>query len=519
MDQSEHDTDKDARAPKSNPDVEYQRVLGKVTLRLVGKLDIQPGPLMAVMQASPDDPERVANALQQSSPLSARVLSVTNSAAIGVVGEISDIRRAVLHMGAARSRLIAMAFGIHMLTQETGLDPEIAHRMWVNSLEKACLAKHVAEATNSDHADHAYTLGLIQDIGLSALRAINPAFYQQVDAKRNGGEPLHILEQQHFGIDHAQAGNHLLQQWDASPLLCEEILNHHQPVLIRNDTSPANLGNLIAGMLPHDCESMTPDRMEWLIAVHGQFLSEAYNSPEALIKTATRSAQKIHSSATSVRIDAAARLRMLNEIEADTADMVRQLCVMETQLTHQHQQVSTLQFEAMTDPLTQVLNRRGFNRLAERRMQTAVERDLPICAMVLDLDGFKQINDTHGHEAGDRMLIELAQQVRKNIDSSDLFGRLGGDEFAILQINVDHKIARRIAHRVVETCMGHMVDLGDGKQAPLRFSVGAATCNRPNRDISIADLISTADEAMYVNKRSGSGGVTFVDFPARQQAS
>lgn len=519
MDQPEHKAIHGPGEVMSNPSAVDPGVLRKATLQKLGKLDIQSVPLMAVLEAPADDPEQVTKALCQSAALSARVLSVTNSAAIGVVGEISDIRRAVLHMGAARARLIAMAFGLHMLTQDTDLDPETAHRLWVNSLEKACLAKRVAEVMDPGMAEQAYTLGLVQDLGLSALMALDPAFYKRRKSGHRSHDPLHLQEQEHFGIDHALAGNHLLSSWSASPLLCEEVLNHHQPVLIRNDPSAANLGNMIAGMLPHDCEDMTPDRMEWLTAMHSQFLAAAYDSPELLIRDAVRSAQEVHGTATSVRIDTAARHRIIAEIESDTAGMVRTLCEVESQLTRQNVQVHTLRFEAMTDPLTQVLNRRGFNRLATRRIENAMERGLPICAVVIDLDGFKQVNDTHGHDAGDRMLIEVAKNLRENIDSSDLFGRLGGDEFAILQLNVSADIARQIALRVAKACMGKKVDLGNGRDAALRFSIGAATCAHPGRGTQIADLLAAADEAMYTSKRNGSGKVTFVEFPARQQAS
>ncbi len=507
------------RESESDRSPDNPRNLACSTLQRLDRLDVQPGPLLTLLEAPPDNPERVTQALMQSSTLSARVLSVTNSAAIGVVGEISDIRRAVLHMGAGRARSIAMAFGLHMLSKDSGIDLEVAHRIWINSLEKAHLAKLVAEAVDPREADRAYTLGLIQDIGLTALVAIDPQFYEQVSVNHRHQNPLSIREQEHFGIDHAQAANHLLQSWNASPLICEEVLNHHQPLLSQNDYSGSNLGNLIAGMLPHNCETMTPDRMEWLTATHSQFLDTMFDSPEQMIKQAVKQAREVHGAAPSVRIDEATRQRMLYELEVDTASMVHQLCELEAQLTRKHEQLHALQFEAMTDPLTQVLNRRGFNRLGERRIHTATERCLPICAVMIDLDGFKAINDTLGHDAGDIMLIEVAKQIRNNIDSSDLFGRLGGDEFAILQLNVDEETARNIIERVAAACNGKTVHLGQNRQATLRLSIGATICNNPGKQTLINDLIAAADEAMYISKRAANGQVTFTQYPSMSKAS
>jgi len=505
--------------PNDRPVAGHSRNRSATILKKIGRLDIQSGPLMAILEAPADDPDKVSYALQQSPALGARVLSVTNSAAIGVVGEISDIHRAVIHMGAARARSIAMAFALHMMSDEAGIDPEAARRLWVNSLEKAHLARLVAEPTDPQQGHTAYALGLIQDVGLSALWAVDPTFYKNLSPANLTSKPLYKLELEHFGIDHAVAGNHLLTRWNASPLLCEQVLAHHLQVLTQADASAADLGNLIAGMLPHDGEPMTPDRMEWLTAVHGQFLSSKHDSIDDLIRAAVKAAKDIHGGAPSIRIDAAARMRILGEIDADTAGMVQQLCKMESLLTQKHAQVNALQFEAMTDPLTQILNRRGFNQLGERRLRTATERGLPVCAVVIDLDGFKQVNDTYGHDAGDLILTEVAKLLRSNIDSSDLIGRLGGDEFAILQINVNKEIAQQIIHRVVKACVGQTVQLGDGKQAKVAFSIGAATCEKPTAKTLVSDIISTADEAMYQSKRQGSGQAVFVEFPGAPKAS
>ena len=444
-------------------------------------------------------------------------MSVANSAAVGVVGEINDVQRAVIHMGATRARSIAMAFALNMMAKDTGLDPEISQRLWVNSLEKAYLAQTVAEKTSPPYAQAAYAIGLIQDIGLSALWAVDTGFYTRISPDHLKAQPLHQLELEHFGIDHAVVGHHLLTSWHVSPLICEQVLDHHQQVMTQKDASATDLANMIAGMLPHDGEPMTPDRMEWLDAVHGQFLA-GQGSPDKFIKNAVRYAKEVHRGASSMRIDDHVKARMLSELAADTAGMVRQLCEMENLLTKQHEQVNALEFEAMTDPLTQLLNRRGFSRLGDRRLHTSVERSLPVCAIAIDLDGFKQVNDTHGHEAGDQVLAEVARLLRANIDSSDLIGRLGGDEFAIFLMNVSEDTARQIAERVASACVGQVIPIGGGATTTISFSIGVTTCRTPTHKTKLADLLTAADEAMYTSKRAGKGGITVTEFPGQKKA-
>lgn len=506
------------KALSAGAGLESPRRRSKATLKKVGYLDIRPGPLMHVLEAPANDPDKVIRALEQSSALSARVLSVTNSAAIGLVGEIHDIRRAVIHMGAGRARAIAMTFGLQMMAEQSPIDQDTAHRLWVNSLEKAYMAHLVAIALDPEHADEAYALGLIQDIGLSALTAIDPGFYQWMALQPKLNKSWSRLEQEYFGIDHAGVGNYLLSQWNASPLFCEEVLNHHQPMLSQPHHSIANLSGLIAGMLPHDGEPMTQELSEWLTAVHGQFLTKDYPTPDDMIKTAIRAARDIHRGASSVKIKPQAIQRMHEEVACDTAGMVRQLCEIESLLNRKHEQLNVLQFEAITDPLTQLLNRRGFQRMAERRLGTSVERGLPVCTVEIDLDGFKQINDTHGHDAGDKVLIELARLLKENLDSSDLIGRLGGDEFAMFLINVDRSTAQRIIKRVTRACHESPVDLGEGRQAQIRLSVGAVTCEKPSSNALLVDMIAAADEAMYESKRKDSGTVTFSEYPSQKKA-
>jgi len=172
----------------------------------------------------------------------------------------------------------------------------------------------------------------------------------------------------------------------------------------------------------------------------------------------------------------------------------------------------------MTDPLTQLLNRRGFSRLGDRRLHTSVERSLPVCAVAIDLDGFKQVNDTHGHEAGDLVLTEVARLLRTNIDSSDLIGRLGGDEFAFLLMNVSQDIAQQVVQRVADACVGQTVQFQNGETAKISFSIGVATCQKPTRRTTLADLLAAADEAMYTSKRAGAGGIMYTEFPGQQKA-
>ncbi len=91
-----------------------------------------------------------------------------------------------------------------------------------------------------------------------------------------------------------------------------------------------------------------------------------------------------------------------------------------------------LRTQLVTDPLTGLLNRAGFGEAAERLLALAAREDLPVSVALIDLDGFKQVNDLNGHAAGDELLVELGRAWARELRGSEVLARLGGDEFALL---------------------------------------------------------------------------------------
>lgn len=127
--------------------------------------------------------------------------------------------------------------------------------------------------------------------------------------------------------------------------------------------------------------------------------------------------------------------------------------------------------------------------------------------MFIDLDGFKSINDTLGHDAGDAALQAAASRLRHSIAASDFIARLGGDEFvAILQNVVDADIALAIANRMLESLSQPMELLG--KPACMGASIGVAMV--PQHGTVASELLSAADNAMYIAKGSGKGQAILV---------
>lgn len=190
--------------------------------------------------------------------------------------------------------------------------------------------------------------------------------------------------------------------------------------------------------------------------------------------------------ATAVR-DAHGQLR---ETRATTLDV-----------TERHLLEQELRQQAYTDPLTGVYNRRHFFELGERQMRQAMRQESGVAVAMLDIDHFKAINDTYGHEAGDRVLIAVARACVEMLRPNDIFARLGGEEFAILFPDTSLEDAYSAANRIRESLSLLTVSLIDGSPLSVTVSIGVATLDA--HDNHLEDVLRSADGRLYVAKQQG----------------
>jgi diguanylate cyclase len=151
------------------------------------------------------------------------------------------------------------------------------------------------------------------------------------------------------------------------------------------------------------------------------------------------------------------------------------------------------------DPLTGTLNRRGLEEVYARESARADRHGSPLCLVLLDLDNFKQLNDTHGHQAGDEALVELARTARQDLRPNDALARFGGEEFVLLLPDTDRDSAVAATTRL-RTLLAELPLLHAGKQIRISFSAGIALRN-PGE--SMLNLVGRADEALYRAKQAG----------------
>jgi diguanylate cyclase (GGDEF)-like protein/PAS domain S-box-containing protein len=184
--------------------------------------------------------------------------------------------------------------------------------------------------------------------------------------------------------------------------------------------------------------------------------------------------------------------RALTGIQGSARD-VTAYKVREDELTHR----------ALHDPLTGVPNRTLFDQRLSAAQRAQRRSGAPFAVLAIDLDGFKEVNDAHGHLEGDRALVEVAGRLAANVRQVDTIGRVGGDEFMVLCRDASADDALALAERLV-VALSQPVAVAGGK-AEMSASIGVAPAD--GTQVSIEALLGAADRAMYDAKRSGKGCV------------
>jgi diguanylate cyclase (GGDEF)-like protein len=154
---------------------------------------------------------------------------------------------------------------------------------------------------------------------------------------------------------------------------------------------------------------------------------------------------------------------------------------------------------ANVDSLTGAMSRQHFMRLAEQEMARSVRYGLPLVVLMLDLDLFKHVNDTYGHQAGDAVLQGFMQTVKRVLRDSDAVGRIGGEEFAVLLPNTTQEGGRVLANRILEEVRSSPINFA-GKHISYTVSIGAGFLLNQT---SFSDVLAQCDAALYRAKNSG----------------
>lgn len=172
-------------------------------------------------------------------------------------------------------------------------------------------------------------------------------------------------------------------------------------------------------------------------------------------------------------------------------------------LNHIQSVLQELSYKTEHDPLTGLSNRRVFERTLDQEIERTRRSKTPLTLAILDLDNFKQVNDTWGHLKGDEVLIDFADLLSRNSRRYDLVARIGGEEFAIILSGVGLVKAKQLLERLLEGVRELTFNKpGSNETFSITCSAGIS-CYKGMVDVQMHELISKADKALYKAKKSG----------------
>ena len=196
--------------------------------------------------------------------------------------------------------------------------------------------------------------------------------------------------------------------------------------------------------------------------------------------------------------------RMTQEAEAKAAEDAKKF----------ESDLASLRKLAETDPLTNLLNRRAFITSADDAMRYFQRYSRPIAMLVVDIDHFKNVNDSYGHAGGDAVIRKIGALIAQTIRETDKVARFGGEEFVVLLREVDEHGAHELAERI-RMIVAESVTPFDGREIAVTISIGCAAITAHDRDVE--ELIERADRALYAAKSAGRNCIRLAPAPAPRQ--
>jgi diguanylate cyclase len=176
-----------------------------------------------------------------------------------------------------------------------------------------------------------------------------------------------------------------------------------------------------------------------------------------------------------------------------------------TQLNRMRHELLQAQKELALDPMTRLYNRASFDELLEKTIELSLFSGQSSVLLMIDVDHFKQINDNHGHVAGDQVVLHIANCLKKTVPrKTDFVARYGGDEFAVILQDTEPHDGEMLANRLLKDIKGQSVTMADGASIPLSLSIGVSTLQKND---AAQDWVNRSDHALYQAKSAGRGCV------------
>jgi len=448
--------------------------------------------------------------VQTDQGLASRVLRTVNSSLYGLREPCGSIGRALAYLGLNAVKSLVLGFSLVDVTDDVGEDVDSfdMNDYWRRVIYGAAGARMIALATRATDPDEAFTAAIFQDVGVLAGFLTIPEQYTPVlNEIGESHERLPDAERAALGFTHEQVGAALVKKWRMPEQFGPALEFHHRPdaapTQARNLACIVYLGGLCADALSHESASGRVRECETLML-------QWFGEPDEEMQ---RTLSHIADSASEFAHVIDKKIGRTMDVE-DLMARAQEQQFEQTVMAHRENESlresnETLAQASVTDGLTGIPNRKRFDRALEEHFALAQSEGFPFAVLLSDADRFKSVNDTHGHQAGDAVLVELASRMTQAVGERGLVCRYGGEEFVAILHNTTEDDAVAVAEAVRESIASTPFDLrgieGTPDDLPVTVSIGVCLMHpAKRRDIERAEQVTAeADEALYAAKEGG----------------
>jgi diguanylate cyclase (GGDEF)-like protein len=479
-------------------------------LRSLVNFPSPPGVASAIISLAQDpniEMGKVAKTIGMDPALATKVLRIANSPLYAQRRRSENLRQALIVLGLNATLTLALSFSL-VKSLRGGKPNGVNHPLyWRRALLGGSAARALGEATGQTLLEELFLAGLLQDIGMLALDKAVPDLYRDTGEQQKDHREIAAHERRRIGVDHADVGAWLMKQWNLPDHLSGSISHSHR-LDNRRAIDPNDVFNRCVGLsglivdifvMPADQKPFqeTAQQVERVFGLDkvefGQVIqrvSSVVQETEAIYET------DLHTDPDAI-VEQAREVLMIRNMHA--MQEIGQLRDAADTLSNRTQE---LEEESRLDALTGVYNRTYLEQYMRQEFDQSSRNDWPMSIAFCDLDGFKKVNDSFGHQAGDKVLKATAHILKENVRRVDFVARYGGEEFLLVLPATDRDIARSVCERIVLAFQNTRHDIGP-QPFPVTVSIGYATHGAGQRFANVEALVKAADQALYTAKLQG----------------
>ena len=458
--------------------------------------------------AKKDDSDiaEIAKVITKDAALSSKILRTVNSSFYGRSQKVSTISHAMVILGLQSVKTLVLGFSlVSSLPKSKGKGFKHVE-YWKRSIYAATAARTIAAKSSQVQGEECFLAGLLMDIGMLVLDQTLGEQYATLIEKAASHQDLLAIESAGLGMNHAEVSGLLAEHWKLPPVLATPLARHHDAESAEESLRPLTRVIQLAGRCADVFVDAQPAKA---ISDVRQMCQANYGMSEPdcdllLDEISRRTAEAaplfdiVIGKESFESILKKANERLI-ELTLNTQRQADALQVTATSLEAQNEQ---LKVQANTDGLTGLSNRAAFDKFLAQQFAAAQKSNQPLAMLLMDLDRFKSINDTHGHPAGDAVLRAVGKLLSAAARKGDLACRYGGEEMALVLPGMTRAQAAAYAEGIRKAIAARPVTFNK-LQIPVTASIGVALFEPGGPFREPAHLLKAADLSVYAAKHGG----------------